>query len=625
MKNVQLSKILALVITVLGVTMVVYHLIFTRTFFQGYIEHQDTHLFFALLLIFLGTLKRKPKLWPLLALLILASIVTTGYIRVFYEALEWRMGIPNTTDLIIGIVLLIICFEATRQAFGILLPIVGLLFIAYAALGQYLPQPFWHFPITLKSMIANYNIGLTGMFGMALGVSANYIFLFIIFGRFLMASGASEFFMGLGRLAGRRFASGPGMTAVVSSALVGTVTGQGSSNVAITGPFTIPLMKKAGYTAEQAGGIETVASAGGSIMPPIMGIVAFVMAEFMGVPYIQVCAMAIIPAMLYYLCVGLFVQLNASKMKIVPVTEEVDLRLMARRAPLFIIPLLIIVVLLVQGYSLILVSFVAVMTILVLSLFQKETRGSPMKWVEACADGATTGAKIAVSCAIIGTVIATVGMTGIGLIFPSMVEELSGGILPYALLMIAVMTIILGCGLPPFASYLIVAMMCVPALVRMDVPFIQAHFFVYFFAVFALITPPIALTAVVAAPIAGASYIKTSFQAVRAGVIAWFLPFLVIWAPGIILQPAAPLQTVTQLIAAFVTVLMLQVTLVGYYLAELNLGERGVAVISVAALIVFIVTVNYILLAIGLIVVILLTLRQLRKRKLLRVASEAGS
>ena len=625
MKNIPWLKILNLTIIVLGVTMVAYHLAYTRYFFQGYIEHQDTHLFFALLLVYLSALKKKPKLWPLLLVLVLASVVTTGYIRVFYEALEWRMGIPNTTDVVIGVVLLIITFEATRQAFGYMLPLIGLFFIAYAVFGQYFPAPFWHFPITLKNMIANYNIGLTGMFGMALGVSANYIFLFVIFGRFLMASGATDFIMGLGKMAGRRFASGPAMTAVISSALVGTVTGQGSSNVAITGVFTIPMMKKAGYTPAQAAGIETVASAGSSIMPPIMGIVAFVMAEFMGVPYVQVIAMAIMPALLYYFCIGLFVQLNASKMRIKPVTEEVNLKLIVRRAYLFIIPLALIVTLLMVGYSLILVSFVAVTSVFVLSMLRKETRSSPMKWVNACVEGAITGSKIAVSTAVIGAVIATVGMTGIGLILPSMIEELSGGVLIYALLIIAVITIILGAGLPPFASYVVVAMLCVPALVRLDVPFIQAHFFVYFFAVFALMTPPIALTAVVAAPIAGASYMKTSFEAVRGGIIAWFLPFLVIWAPGVILQPAPPLQTVAQVIAAFITVLMLQVTLVGHYLTDANLSDRAMAVLSVAALIAFIVTVNYLLLAAGLILGIFLTFKQQRKKRLLKAAPAAGN
>jgi len=318
--------------------------------------------------------------------------------------------------------------------------------------------------------------------------------------------------------------------------------------------------------------------------------------------------------------VGLFVQLIAAKLKIVKRTEEVDVRLMMRRAHLFIIPLMLIITLLTMGYSLMLTSFVAVLSVLVLSLFGKGTRGHVTKWAQACAKGASIGGAIAVSCAIVGTAIATVGMTGIGVLFPAMVESLSNGVLPIALILIAVITIILGCGLPPFASYLIVAMLCVPALTRLGVPFIQAHFFVYFFAVFALITPPIALTAVVAAPIAGASYMKTSFQAVRAGVIAWFLPFLVIWAPGMILQPAPILQTVTQLIAAFLTVIMLQVSLVGYFITNLNLTERGVALISVAALVAFIVTVNYILLAVGLAVVICLFLWQLRKRRALKVA-----
>jgi TRAP transporter 4TM/12TM fusion protein len=609
---------------VLGVSMVLYHLAYTRTLFQGPVEHQNTHLMFALLLVFLGSLKKNPKFWSLAVLLILLSLVATGYIQVFYDDLEGRL-VRNTTDVAIGILLLAVCFEATRQAFGVALPIVGLIFVGYTLLGQYLPRPLWHFPISIDMAIGSYNIGLTGMYGMPLGMSANYVFLFIIFGAFLRVSGAMQFFLQVSTLVGKRFAGGAGMTAVVSSCLVGTLTGQGSTNVAITGPFTIPLMKRVGYTGEQAAAIETVASTGGNIMPPVMGIAAFLMAEYIAVPYIQICAMAIMPALLYYLCLALFVQLNAGKMKVAHLSGEVDYWAMVKTAPLFVVPLAVLVWLLVVGYSLMFVSFVIPIVVFLLSLIRKETRGSVRTWVQACAEGAMTGASIAVSTSVIGIIIASINLTGIDILFPAMVGALSHGILLVALLLIALVTIILGCGIPPFASYMTVAMLCAPVLTKLGVPVIQTHFFLFFFAVSALITPPVAMTAMVAAPIAAASYIKTSIESVKAGVIAWLLPFLVIWIPGLVLQPQEPVEMATKLIASVITVLLLQVSITGYYFTELNVSEKSISWLSGLALVAFIAIGNYILLAIGLMLGILLTLWQYRKRKLIRAAAETHS
>lgn len=605
--------------------MVVYHLIYTRTLITGPIEHQNIHLVFALFLVFLRSLQKNTKSWPLILLLILLSLVTTGYVHYFYNDLESRMGLPTRIDIIIGIILLFVSFEATRRVFGIVLPIIGLIFMTYVFLGHWLPDPFWHFPISIDLAIASYNVGFSGMYGMALGMSANYMFLFIIFGAFLKASGATQFFIQLSTLAGRRFIGGAGMTAVISSSLVGMVTGQGSSNVAITGPFTIPLMKRVGYRSEQAAAIETVASIGGNIMPPVMGIAAFLMAEWTGVPYIEICAMAIMPAVLYYLCIALFVQLNAAKLQVARMSAQVDYRMMAKSAHLFLIPLTVLVVLLIKGYSLMFVSFIIPLLLFLLSLLMKETRGSLKKWVQACVDGAVTGASIGVATSVIGVVIASIDLTGIGILFPALVEQLSGGSLLVALLMVAGVTIILGCGLPPFASYLTVAMLCAPVLTNLGVPLIPTHFFLYFFATFALMTPPVAIAVLVAAPIAGASYIKASIESVKGGIIAWLLPFLVIWIPGLLLQPQEPLDMVTKIVACLMAVFFLQVSLAGYYLSALVPIERGVSGLSALSLVAFIATGSYMALVLGVTLAVFLTFWQIRKRRSFGVALNPGN
>lgn len=620
-KPEQLSK-LDITIAVLAVGMLLYHLIQSRTLFMGYIEQQNIHLMFALMLVFLSTLKKKKRFWPWILLLIVVSLVTTVYIQVFHDDLLVRKGLPTVTDIVIGILLLVAVFEATRQSFGKVLPIVGLIFIAYVALGQYLPRPFWHFPIDIDLAISSFNMAFKGMFGMALGVSANYMFLFIMFGAFLRASGTMRFLTQVGLLVGKKLAGGVGMTAVVSSALVGMLLGAGTANVAVTGPVTIPFMKRAGYSSEQAGAIETVASIGGQIMPPMMGIVAFLMAEYIGVPYTRIAVMAIIPAVLYYFCVTMFVRLNAAKLKVARIDEEVNIRDMLRFAHLFFIPVALLIVLLSQGYSLMLVAFIMPISVFLIAMVRKDTRGSFATWLKACVEGAATGAGLAVAMALIGTVMASIDLTGIGILFPAMVGELAGGSLWIALLLVAFITILLGCGLPPMAAYLTVAMLCASVLTKLGMPLIQTHFYLFFFAVFALMTPPIGPAALVASVIAGGNYLKTCLESVKAGVIAWILPFLVFWIPGIVLQPQEPLEMATMLLASFISVLFLQVSLVGYYLTDLSRRQRGLSLLSVAALISFIATGNYILLSIGLIIGILLTLWQLRQRRLNKTNSQ---
>lgn len=605
---------LNLVIRILSLAMILYHLVYTQTLLLGPIEHQNMHLLFALLIVFFDSLKKNKNLWPLVTLFIFLSLLCTGYIFYFFNELENRMGIPTPIDIIIGLLLVVVCLEACRQALGNVLPVIALCFIAYTFLGQYLPGPFWHFPMSLSTIVAKYNIGFSGMFGMALGISADYIFLFMVFGAFLQASGGSRFFSEVGKLAGKRLTGGPGMTAVVSSALVGSLSGSGMANVAITGPFTIPLMKKVGYTPAQAGGIETVASTGGLLVPPIMGVVAFVMAEYMGVPYIQVCAMSIVPAIIYYFCLGLFVQFNASKMKLYPEAAEIDHKALLRAVPLFFVPIAAIVALLLKGYSLRMVSFVIVILILLLSSMRKETRGSFGTWIRASVEGATIGAQIAVACALVGVVLASFDLTGIGLKFPAIVGELSGNRLPVALLLVGLATLMLGCGIPPFAAYLIVAMLCVPALLRMGVPLFQAHFFVFLLSAFGQITPPIAITAITAAPIAGAGYLETSIEGVKAGLVAWLLPFLVIYSPVIILQPSDPFDAVAKLFAIFGGILLLQAALVGYYFTRLNLTDRSLSGASAVALIAFVFQTNYLLFALGLVIGAFSTLWQLKKK-----------
>jgi TRAP transporter 4TM/12TM fusion protein len=613
------SKVIDIAIAVVGIGMGMYHLISTQRFLQGPIEHQDTHLGFALLLVFLTTMKKKIKLWPITLIFLLASIVTTVYIRILVPELEIRAGSPTLPDIVIGFILLIVMIEATREAFGPILPLIGILAILYFFFGQYLPYPFGHSGFKVARVISHLDIGLTGVFGTVLGVSANYIFLFILFGGILQASGAMEFFLQLGKLAGRKLAGGPALTAVISSGLVGMVSGSAVANVGITGAFTIPLMKKVGYKPEHAGAIEAAASSGGQIMPPIMGAAAFVLADLVGVRYIWICAMCAIPALLYFLTCGLYAQFQGMKLKIQPPVEEINMRELLLRMPLFVVPLILLTGILIKGYSPMYAAFWAIISVFLLSIIRKTTRPSIGAWMKGFVQGASGGAAIAVASGCIGSVIKTLTVTGLGLKIGGMVETWSGGNLFIAAILVMILSVMFGCGMPTLAAYLLVAVVTAPVLMSMGVSMVQAHLFAFFFAIFSAVTPPVAVAALVASGIAGGGYIRTAKEAVKAAFAGFLLPFLIIWCPVIILTPWEPVLGITALIAITLGIVAISAGFANHYLTDTNLLERTLITICGAVLFGYAFTQQYLFFAMGVGLFAVLTLGQWRKRRKLRL------
>lgn len=606
-----------IVIIAVSVAMALYHLVSTQYLLQDPIMHQNTHLAFALVLVFLVALtgkRRRP--WPLTLFLILLAIVSTGYIRFFYGALQLRLGVPTIPDMIIGIILVILVIEAIRQAFGWILPAICLISIAYTVFGQYAPEPFWHFPIGLDSMISNYNMGFTGMYGMFLGVSTNYIFLFILFGGLFRASGATRLFVEICKPLAGMLKGGSGMMAVVSSALFGMVTGIGGVDVAVTGSFTIPMMKAVGYRPEQAAAIEATAATGAALVPPVMGVAAFVMADLIGKSYASVCLMAIIPSVLYYFSVGLFVQFNAVKLNISASRETVDFKTVIICAPLFVIPVATLTTLLFRGYSPMYAAFWAIVTLVLLALIRRQTRGSVSGWLKGCVEGARAGAEIGVSCALMGVVVTSITITGLGYKLPSILEAFSAGNVLIALGIVGILTIIAGCFVPPLSTYILISVLCVPALTRLGIALASAHFFVFFFSVFALITPPVGFAVLVAAPLAGADYFKTAAESVKAGLVGFLLPFFGIYCPIVLLQPQDWVSAVISLPASFASVFCLQGAFVGYVWTGLVLWTRAFMGLSGVFLLAFVITQNYLLLVIGLILGIIVVSRLLIQRML---------
>ena len=405
--------------------------------------------------------------------------------------------------------------------------------------------------------------------------------------------------------------------AVVSSSVVGSITGSAAANVAITGSFTIPLMKKVGHKPEYAAAIEAAASNGGQIMPPVMGIVAFGMAGLTGIPYLKIITMAVIPALLYYWAAGLYVYLRAGQRQIERMSdEEVDLKEVLFTLPSFITPFVVIIALLIKGYSVMYVAFWAIISSIIVSYLRKD-RPSIGAIVEGFVNGARAGAGIGASAACVGLIMATFTMSGLGVKISSGIQVWSGGNLFLALVIIAGLCVLMGCGGASLTGYFIVSIFGVPALVKMGIGFEQAHFFTMFFAVFGFLTPPVAVVALIAAKLAGAEYIKSAIEATKSAIGGFVIPFMFIYCPILLLQPQEPLGALIGVIASIICLLILEVAFVGYYFMHCGLAERLLAATGGVSLLVFFVVQNYILFATGLAICILVTLLQWRKKRLL--------
>lgn len=606
-------QILDWTIKIVAVVGAAYHLISTQFLFQTIIEHQNNHLAFSLVLVCLVLLKGKPKRWPSTLLLMGLGLVATGYVKIFFEELQGRIGFPTVPDLVIGVMLILVSLEASRRAFGLAIPILALIFICYDFLGHYLPDPLYHTRFTLSYVITHLSIGLDGMYGSALGASVNYIFLFFLYGGVLQNTRALEFFSELGKLAGRKLRGGPAQTAVVSSALVGMVTGSAIANVAITGAFTIPLMKKVGYRPEQAGAIEAVASVGGQIMPPVMGAQAFLMAAFTGIAYVDIMVAAFLPAILYYIAIALYVEFQARKLNIPHSTEKIDTKAMLTGMPCFLIPIGLLVYLLASGYTPMFCAFWTTLSVITINLLTDLIllrRLKVMKLVEGLTVGATGGAQIGVTSAVIGFLMASVTMTGLGVKLSGMVADLSGGVLLIALLITMVVSLIFGMGVPTMVAYALVAFMVAPALTRMGVPLMEAHFFCMFFAVFSNLTPPVALAALVGSKIAGADYFRTAFVAFKISLVTFILPYILIWNPAVIGKFKSLSSGVASLMSILLLLLAIAIVMCGYYIRKINMLQMCIAALSGIPLLVYVFTLNLVFIVIGAAMLVFLTIQQ---------------
>jgi TRAP transporter 4TM/12TM fusion protein len=497
---------------------------------------RGTHLIFTFVLVFLLFPSRPGGGLPWRALdfvLLGLSVASVVYIFVTYQVFTNRIiyiDDLSTLDKTFAILNVLLVLEATRRVIGWALPLTAIAFIAYAA-------GFTN--VKFQVLLEQLYYSTEGIYGSTLGVSASYVMLFVIFGAFMEKSGTGRLFMDFAVALTGRSAGGPGKVAVVSSSLFGTVSGSAVANVMVDGPITIPLMKRSGFRPPFAAAVESVASTGGQLMPPVMGAAAFVMAEFLSVPYAQVALWAVLPALLYYLAVFFAVHFEARRYGLQGLADA-DVprmgRVLGERGHLFV-PILIILSGLLMGYSAPLCALVAALACLPVALLRASTREG-LRWAmvwEALDEGARNALSVAMACACAGIVIGCVTITGLGIVFTQFVIALSQNSLFLALVLTAVAGIVLGMGMPTTPAYIVMAALLIPALIKMGVVTPAAHMFAFYFAILSAITPPVALAVFAAAGLAKADMWESGFGAMRAAAPAYIVPFMFVYEPQLLL------------------------------------------------------------------------------------------
>ena len=579
------TRFLKAVVAIIAIAMSLYHMYVAgfgppeAYFFRG------THLLFTMTLIFL-LYPFKPDGgwgWRITDLVLLAgSWAFILHIFINYDYVINRIiYIDELTlrDRVYAILAVLLVLEATRRVLGWGLSLTAIGFLAY---------PLFFTTVRLPVLMEQLYLSTEGIFGSTLGVSASYVMLFVLFGAFMEKSGVGKLFMDFALSLTGHTAGGPGKVSVVSSSLFGTVSGSAVANVMVDGPMTIPLMKRSGFRPHFAAAVEATASTGGQIMPPVMGAAAFVMAEFLAVSYFQVTIWAIIPAILYYVAVFFAVHFEAKRHGLlgVPKAELPRLgRVMRERGHLFV-PILIVFVGLIAGYSAPLCALVATLTCLPVALLRKTTREG-ITWrtaFDALEDGAKNTLPVAIACACAGIVIGSTTITGLGISFTQFVVALSQNLLPIALLLTAVAGIILGLGLPTTPSYIVMVALLVPALVKLGAVTPAAHMFAFYFAILSAITPPVALAVFAAASLAKTSMWDAGWAAMRIGAAGYIVPFMFVYEPAL-LMIGPWYVTALALVSAVIGVIALAASLHGYLLAALSIWQRAALFVAAILLI----------------------------------------
>ena len=583
-----ITKTLKIIIGCIGVGISLFHL-YTGAF--GTLEAYSQRFVHLLTLMTLAFLTYPAsKKWPaernLLLGLPLAALCVIIEIFLFLNhqrivGREWYYGPMTTGDFVYGILLMLLLLEAARRVVGLALPIIATFFSIYALFGSYFPYPFTirapSFPVFLDHMF----LTPQAIFGIPTGVSATFVFLFILLGTFLEQTKGGQFIIDFSMALVGRATGGPAKVAVVASSLFGTISGHSVANVYGTGTFTIPLMKKMGYKPEFAGAVEAAASTGGQFMPPVMGAAAFIMAEILGISYLSVCVAAIFPALLYYVAVFSSTHIEALKQNLrgLGADEVPPFWATLKGGFHYFIPIVALVVILMMQYTPFRAAFISIIVLLVVAQTRRISRLNLSGLYHAMMDAARNGCVIAVSCACAGIVVGVLDVTGLGIRFVTIVTELSGGIYPLALILVMISCLVLGMGVPTAPAYIIAAMIAAPTLVHFGANPIAAHMFVFYSALLSAITPPVALAAYAGAAIAGANVMATGWNACKLGFITFIVPYIFIYNTALLGMGSAPFVAWSFITAVLGTV-AIAMGLEGYLLTYISKWRRPLYLVA---------------------------------------------
>jgi TRAP transporter 4TM/12TM fusion protein len=584
------ARALKWLVSAVAISMSLYHMYVAAFGPPEAVVFRGIHLMFAVGLVFLLYPSRTQgsAAWRTLDFaLLLLGLGFVLNILLNYDAFVERIIYIDeltTADKFFAVVAVLIVLEGTRRVIGWALPLTAIVFLIYAA---------GFTEVKLPVLMEQVYLSTEGIFGSTLGVSASYVMLFVIFGAFMEKSGTGQLFMDFALSLTGHTAGGPGKVAVVSSSLFGTVSGSAVANVMVDGPITIPLMKRTGFRPPFAAAVESVASTGGQLMPPVMGAAAFVMAEFLSVPYAQVALWALVPALLYYVAVFFAVHFEAKRYRLAGVPKSELPRftfVMAQRGHLFT-PILIVLVGLFLGYSAPLCALAAALACMPVAAMRKTTREG-LRWgqvLEALDEGAKAALSVAMACACAGIVIACVTITGLGIVFTQAVIALAQSHLLLALILTALAGIVLGMGMPTTPAYIVMVALLVPAVIKMGVVAPAAHMFALYFAILSAITPPVALAVFAAATLAKANIWESGFAAMRAAAPAYIVPFMFVYEPMLLLiakdWASEWIWVLWSVCTALVGVTCLAGSLFGWLLGLASLWQRVLLFVAAMCLI----------------------------------------
>lgn len=582
------------------------------------------HLAFTLALVFLlypaSSKQSKTSGIPFYDFILGAiGVASAMYLVVFFNDLVTRAGLPTQTDLIMGFLLIATLLEATRRISNPVLPCLAIIALLYCYFGRSMPDMLAHRGFNVARIVNHMYLGTEGIFGTPLEVSSTFVFMFILFGAVLEKTGLGKFIIDLSLALAGWSTGGPAKVAVVSSGLMGTVSGSSVANVCTTGMFTIPLMKSVGYEPYFAGAVEAVASTGGQIMPPVMGAAAFIMAQILGVPYIEVAIAAVVPALLYYFAVMVQVHFEACRLGLrgIPWKQLPPLGPLLKTKGFLLIPLIAIIYFLLAGYTPLKAAFNGILVSFVLSWLNKETRLTPAKLYDAFQSGARSAIGVACACATVGMVVGMGTLTGLALkiagAIVAMAEVSPDGSLAafgaslfslapgaevtaetaalaltkiFTLFFTMIASLILGMGLPTTANFIVTSTMAAPALFLLGVPPMAAYMFVFYFGIAADLTPPVALAAYAGAGIAGSDPMKTGVTSFKLALAGFLVPYIYVYNPMLLFIDVEPFYMAQAICTALIGVFLLAMFTIGYFKAHLAWYMRVLAFVGAICLLI---------------------------------------